>query len=193
MLIPEQYGQVNWQFTGIGSPNGAEVTMGFGHGDFAGTIGDAAEALSGAFADTILTVMADGSTLSNTHVKYGPNDIGPFADFPSNIDGGLSVAQTTPQIAVLITKSTANGGRSGRGRMYVPAATETDTLPDGTLDGPYRTAWQTEADNLLEAMSDLQLGAELLHGEDSPAPFPYTITALVVSSRCATQRRRNRS
>lgn len=192
MLIPADYGQVNWVFAGSGVPLGAEVTMGFQKDSFVGTADEAAEQLAGAYIGSLLTVMTDGATLVNTKVKFGPNDIGAIGEFPSDEQGGLSVSQTAPQVAILINKITTFGGRSGRGRMFVPSATETDILPSGALDGPYRAAWQAEADQLLASMATADLPAMLLHSEDSPAPNPYIVQSLVVASTCATQRRRVR-
>src|SRR5215208_5990706 len=118
MLIPLGWAQVNWIFTGVGVPLGAEVTMGLDFSTFGGTVVDAAEACHDAWASTILTVQCDGVTLTTTRVKMGPNETGLFAEFSSDDNGGLAIAEQPPQVSILINKLTGIGGRSGRGRMF---------------------------------------------------------------------------
>jgi len=192
MLIPEGYAQVNFIFSGFGVPQGAEVTFGLGLGETDDNPAEVAEAMHGVWTDTFLTVMTNAITFDETRVKFGPNDIGPFASFSGGDNGALTPNGSTPQVAILITKQTASGGRSGRGRMYVPGVTESDTDADGALQGPYLSAWQDAADDFLTNTVVAGYSPELLHGEDSPAPFPYPITSLSVSGTVATQRRRLR-
>lgn len=192
MLIPSGWAQVNWIFTGIGCPQGAEVTMGLDYASFPGTVPDAAEACHDAWEANVLPVQCDGVTLTNTRVKIGPNASGLFADFASSDNGGLSIAQQPPQVAILVNKVTGVGGRPGRGRMYIPGASDTDVDADGSLQTPYLAAWQSALDDLRTDLIAADLEPSLLHGDSSPAPTPYAITQLQVAGLVATQRRRLR-
>jgi len=102
---------------------------------------------------------------------------------------GASVVQNT---AHLVRKFTAEGGRRGRGRMYVPTPTETNVNAIGVLLAAYITSRQAELvamQTALAAHADVD-GLALLH--DS-APFtPTPITSLVLQQVVATQRRRLR-
>jgi hypothetical protein len=193
MLIPEGFAQINFIFSGNGVPTAAEMTMGCEIGDEDFTPASLAEVAAHTFEDTILTIIDSQVGLASVHCKFGPNDVGGFGDFISGEGGGLGVAMTVPQCAVLISKQTAFGGRSGRGRFYMPGVTEADTDGSGLLGEDYRDAVQAEFDTFLDFTVSQLWPMVLLHGEDSPATEPYPVTSLAVQERTATQRRRNRS
>lgn len=192
MLIPDGYAQVNFVFSGFGAPQGAECTFGLGLGETDDNPAEVAEQMATVWSDNFLAVQTNSITFDETRVKFGPNDIGPFASFSVGDVGGLTPSGIAPQVAILLTKQTASGGRSGRGRLFIPGGTESDIDADGSLQGPYLSAWQTAADNFLTDTVTSGYSPELLHGEESPAPFPYPVTSLVVSGTVATQRRRLR-
>lgn len=108
------------------------------------------------------------------------------------VAGGRAPGAAPPNVATLVQKLTALGGRRNRGRMYLPGAVETDidneglygTTPLGVLQTA-ATAFRTQT--LALAQVDQLV---LLHEQ---APFtPTEITSLVVSRTVATQRRRQR-
>lgn len=93
--------------------------------------------------------------------------------------------------AILIRKQTALGGRSNRGRMYLPPFrfAEGDYTPTGILLTANVTALQTDLDNLLSALELQDLSPVLWHSDGSGGTL---ITDLVVQPRLATQRTRMR-
>lgn len=106
--------------------------------------------------------------------------------------GGRSGGSVPPNVAILVHKRTARGGRRGRGRMYLPwYCSDNDTNEDGTLLGAAVTAMQNAT---IKFVSDLDASGNpmvLLHspGRTTAGP-PDPITGIVVSNVVATQRRR---
>src|SRR5918994_3056760 len=120
MLIPSGYAQVNWIFAGDGLPHGAEVTLGIDYSGFTGTIDEIAEQCWNAWDETVIGVQTVSTVLTGCRVQAGPNATGPFSEFLGTSAGNLTLDALTPNCAVLVTKQTAQGGRSGRGRMFIP-------------------------------------------------------------------------
>lgn len=106
---------------------------------------------------------------------------------------GLAVgASVTPNVALLLHKRTARGGRRGRGRMYLPWAVITSNVDEGGVITPATvTASQTKATQFLSALSVNTVPMVLLHnpGQSSAGP-PNPVTSLQVDNRVGTQRRR---
>lgn len=100
--------------------------------------------------------------------------------------------------AILVRKRTDAAGRRGRGRLYIPEVSESDVDNVGNLSSTYRSAWQTRATALLANLSDSAFDGVLpmvvLHRSEGAGvePAPTPVTALVVETRIATQRRRLR-
>jgi hypothetical protein len=179
-VIPTGYAQINWQFTGTTLPYGADVTLGVDISSYGGTAADAAADAHTCWVDNIIPRQVSSVTLSNTHVKFGPNA------------GGGGNPGISPQVAVLIHKTTLFGGHAGRGRMFAPGAMESDVGNNGVLDSGTLGAWQTSVDGLLSDLGTALLIPVLLHGAGSPLSTPSTITDFTVDSTVATQRRRLR-
>lgn len=166
--------------------------MGVDISGFADTALDAAQLASEAWSSTVLTDQADGVRLSNTRCKFGPNSTGPFADYSTSIDGGLSVNQVTPQVAMIATKVTATGGRSGRGRMFIPGLTEPDVNSAGIIGSAYLAAMQAKLTALGAALVDASLVPVLLHADSVGDTTPHPLIGIQLQSKVATQRRRLR-
>lgn len=107
---------------------------------------------------------------------------------------GLLVAPSVPpNVAVLVTKNTALGGRKHRGRWFFPwfanegSVDELGIMSAGTVLGK-----QTAVDAVLNALNDAPLeGLVILHDDQSPPPHnPTLVDSLTVSNLVATQRRR---
>lgn len=125
-------------------------------------------------------------------VKFGPSATGPSAENTSALAGSAAGSQAPPNVAVLVTKNTAFGGRAGKGRMYLPPLNETSLTADGLIDSSLRAAIQVDVDvffNAIEARGWLPV---VLHGANSPLSTPSVIQSYAVDGRVATQRRRLR-
>jgi len=112
---------------------------------------------------------------------------------------GQATAAPLPQnCALLVRKRTSAGGRRGRGRMYIPGVSEIQVTAQGGILAAAVTGWQTAFTNWFNALVAPASGPPhipvILHRSEGIGvePAPTTISALVVDSRIATQRRRLR-
>ena len=192
MIIPSGYGQVNYRFTGTPLPNPAEVTLGF-ENNASGGVGDIAELFFDLWVDNGMDNFYTSSVfLTNTHVKLGPASTGPSADFGSNSPGVLNGDAMPANVATLLSKQTSDGGRAGRGRMYIMAPAEDSIDGDSRWDATQLAARQTDANAFLAACATADVPLVVLHGAGSPITTPSPILTLQVQGLLATQRRRLR-
>ena len=192
MFIPEDYAQINLKFTGDAAPTGAEVTFG---ADVSGTAGDPssiAAAVSVAYQDAGLDGISVGAlTLSTILVKFGPNDTGPSFELPASHGGDLSGQGVTPNTSLLVKKSTAVGGRRGRGRIYWPGIEEGVIDAFGNIDPTAQSTFQGLFDGFRTALSSGDVPMVVLHADTGFTP--HLVEDLIVQNVAATQRRRLRS
>ena len=191
-VIPTGFIQANLKFTGNSSPLGAEVTCGFDATGFVGDVADMAQEIGDQWTASIRTVMPGTVILGSVLVKAGPNETGPSAEVPINSVGSGGGASASPNVAILVSKNTAFGGRAGRGRFYHPGPQESEVDPNGALSGAFVAGMQTEVNDFFGALTTAGLEPVLLHGVGSPLTTPTPITSFTVDGRVATQRRRLR-
>lgn len=188
MIIPVGYYHIQHFFGGTSLPNGAAITYGLG-GFGAGTPAEAAEACHDAFASTFLLDMSSTTQIVETRAKAGPNDVGPFGSYTEILVGGQTDSPVPPNTALLVEKRTAVGGRSGRGRFYLPGVPEGSVPGSGILTVTIQGFWQARADAFLTALETFSTGMYVLHNTSSD---PTSVTDLQVDPVVATQRRRLR-
>lgn len=191
MFIPVGDTYLIWSFLQGGLPHECSTALGF-----AGAIGDADEAelalqlmvseLNGFFPDTV--------TFTGGEAKVGQDGTDPLT-FPVAFSsvGQISADGDPPQVSTLVQKRTARGGRSGRGRCYLPAPPNDQTTAGGGLE----EAWRSDVEDAYVAGvtaiatdSGLSLSTPLLFHE--AAEEGDVITSFAVANRVATQRRRLR-
>lgn len=192
MIIPAGYAQANLLFTGGGAPRGAQVVIGV---KVTAGVTDPLVIATGVYqswATHILPVQSSGIVLSGCKAKMGPNETGLDATYALLTGGGNIASTVPPQVAVLVTKHTAFGGRKGRGRMFVPGVVEGDIDAGGNLGAAQVADWQARMTAFRTAIIGLSSVDDLvlLHSGEGEVPTP--ITSLNVSSKVATQRRRLR-
>lgn len=138
-----------------------------------------------------------GIALANVHVKFGPTATGPEAEVGDGAGIGNPAGECVPpNTSYLLTKNTAQGGRRGRGRMFLPGLQEAIVNSGGTVLDPQFTTLQTQWSAFATAMAAAGNGLSLLHTYDPvlgevPIP-PSAVLSLTLSSRVATQRNRLR-
>lgn len=195
MIIPAGYAQANYIFSGTGLPQGAEITMGYAMADPVPTPAEMAAEL---LADWNLADMdsqyTSSATLSGILVKYGPNATGPSAIQPAAVVGTMAGEGISPNVSWLVRKNTGFGGRSGRGRFYLPQPGEGIINAAGVITGAALTAMQTDLNAWHAANVSSGFVPTLLHSAASGIPItdPLPITSFTVDSTVATQRRRLR-
>lgn len=192
MEIPTGYAQMNWYFTGQNVPNGAQVTLGLDVGGYAAGPNDLAFLGATSWVTNVIPQQTAQITLVGTTVKYGPSATGPTGLASASAAGDIAGESEPPQVAFLIRKITALGGRAGRGRMYVPG------LAGGLFDsgGEATTVNANAIADALQAVHDDFVAANvtpvLLHSAGSPVTTPTPITGYQAVTLAATQRRRLR-
>lgn len=159
-----------------------------------------ADAIQAAFATagSLLVCIDSNVTMVASRVSYGTDGA---ADLVGQNNVTVACTNTgsslPPNVAVLVHKRTARGGRRGRGRMYLPWAAATTTPESGaTLSADIArvssafTIWRT---HLAANAGPLVL----LHRPSAPgvehptaAGAPDPVTAHTVDTIVATQRRR---
>lgn len=202
------FARVTMTWTGAGAPSGASVVWCVSNTtDLAPMqIGQAFETIWGTSG------MDDQQTndvvLSSVLVKLSPDETGASGLESANVPGTQNVTSMPPNVSFLVHKNTADGGRRGRGRAFIPGVPEASVDDSGVVAGAVITAISsalTSFRTTLEA-SDLPLFLEhdrsytwIIDGgqprrvpSGPAAPVPTPITTLSLDSRVATQRRRLR-
>lgn len=189
MIIPEGYAHVQHFFSGNGLPRGAACTYGCVVGlDSSPNV--MAEALHGAFATNIMPNLSSSVTLNTTRVKWGPNTTGPFDEYTGAVAGGAAASTSPPNVAFLVEKRTALGGRMGQGRMYLPGVEEGAVGVNGAVLGSTITAVNSDLNAFLAQLESGTRNMVLLH---STSLTPTPVLSLNIDAFAATQRRRLRS
>jgi hypothetical protein len=186
-VIPAGYAQLTHRFSPVSNFGSAPAVV---YGVDATLTIDVAAACHQAFHDFWSQVGSDDVLLASTQLKYGPNDTGPMYEHEELLAGGLSGPIDSPSVSILIQKRSALGGRSNRGRMYLPGIEAGLVGPDGGLSGTAVSVGQAAADAFL-ADIDAAIGPMVILHSDLSAPTP--VTDLVLQTWAATQRRRLRA
>lgn len=190
MNIPVGFGQVNFLFTGNAYPRGAQVALGFDNGDdIAATI--IALSFAANWATNVMPVLSNACNLAGVKVKLGPNSTGAETTVASATVGGISATQPmSPQVAPLVKKRTALGGRINNGRIYLPGMVEGYSDGAGRLTSAAQTALQDAMTAFFDGSNDDGNPLVVLH--TNVALTPNLITALDVQQLVGTQKRRIR-
>jgi hypothetical protein len=193
VIIPVNYAQVNIKFTGIALPTGAEVTLGINRELYTGTPADLAQKVLVYFQSAAIRAQISSEvTINSCLAKFGPNSTGPAAEYTAPLAGTGAAAGSTPQVSWLARKNTGFGGRTGRGRMYIPGLPEPLTFSSGTIIAANVTSMTTALEAFRASLVADGCVPTLLHAPLSPVQVPMPITSFSVDNRAATQRRRLR-
>lgn len=195
VVIPVGYGQVRVMTGFIGSTKRWQTTWGY-HGDVAEVPNtDAAEIAAiltatgrpwkpaeYSLATSIFSV--DVTRMTSTGPIMGTAPLG--------VPGSKSVTAVPINTSFLLQKSTARGGRKGRGRCFLPPiwTAENNVDAQGIITTFDLNAMNALWSSALTALLASDCPPVLLH-EDGSTPDP--ITSWAVTPLCATQRRRMRS
>lgn len=170
----------------------------FGTPEFVTTIGVDLSAAGGDFvevADQMFSAYKTSilqQTLSAYSLSGVTLTVGQDGGSSGSVESTLAVAaglrsgpSEAAAMAVIARKNTAQMGRKGRGRMFIPGWIERDqTFPSGEMDPGTFPALQGALNEFYDKVStggtgyELLSGAVLLHG-DGTAPTPITSLTLV--------------
>lgn len=188
-IIPAAFGQVTFRYGGTAVNYPAANVLGFVDGASL-TAEGYASSFEALWETNVMPVVNAALTLDSVHVKLGPNSTGPSAEVQSGAVGGDTDAAGTPNTAYLISKSTAQGGRRGRGRLYLPGVSEPDVESNGLVNPTKVTAINSAFDTVVTAADTGNFPLVILSSDGLFSPL--AITSMVCEGTAATQRRRMR-
>lgn len=192
-LIPPGYCQITWRATN--EANGQIMNTSLG-ASVEGLSQDAVDSTENAFWDNEMGgLMWEGWHSIGCLVKVGTSDPSEPITYESRNQGvgEATGAPSSPQVAVLVKKTTLRGGRRGRGRMYIPGPQELWVNGGGQIDPAGLLAYQSAVTDLQEQLELLGCYPSLyiLHTTAADGP-PDEIVSMGVEGMVATQRRRLR-
>jgi hypothetical protein len=150
-------------------------------------------ALTDAFIGAFDNAVSSDWVFLGAIARFGPTPTGPTFEVARFVQGLSTPAPLTPNTAVLVQKRTILGGRSNRGRFYVPGLPEDSVDGSGSILLTPLTALQAGANNYLAAAQAAPEVENLvvLHDQLVVGP-PTPVTSLQVQTLVGTQRRRLR-
>jgi len=136
-------------------------------------------------------VIGSSYTYTGATITVGNDGGGIIFESVAGQGAGIGESQSVPQnTAYLFRKTTALGGRKGRGRMYVPGVGETVVNAAGVLTAARITTVNASASTFVIQLAISNNPMVLLHSDPLVAPTP--VTNLLCQPVVATQRRRLR-
>jgi hypothetical protein len=190
MNIPPGYAQVNLIYGGAAVPRKGEVVFGVDLNTFVDDLEQVADDVIQAWEDSIRVVTSSNALLASVRIKAGPNATGQFIEVAAGNVGGAGATSIDPQVAALGTKITARGGRSGRGRMFLPFIDEEYTVSGGGYTPSGLTDIQAAMDGFRVLLAADGHEMVLLHNSEELTPD--VVTSVQLQPLVATQRRRVR-
>lgn len=199
MAVPEDFYEVTLVWQAVASIR--EFTSSFGAADLSVTPRTATEMASDVYdqitsggCPAVAGSMMDDYRFLGVACALGTSTGDLLGQRFATITGTVSDACPPSNCSMLITKTTALGGRRYRGRMFIPPAEINEGAVDsvGVVSGSTLTAFASHWDTFYDALVSDNCIPHLFH-QGAGAPVPTPITSFTAQSQLATQRRRMRS
>lgn len=192
LVIPDGFGQAAYRFSLTGDPEVMISTIGVLWEGIGGDPQDTAESMRDQFMSVFsgADIIAGWSFLGVSLKAQSGGGLPGVFEAPANVVGTAAIGAPPNNVSTLVKKITALGGRSGRGRMFLPPfnLNETSVANNGMITGAVLATMQTGINAAFWAANRV-----LLHDSATPgSPDPTPITSLIVDPQVATQRRRLR-
>lgn len=199
LVIPPGFAQASIVMRNTGDPEAWYVTLAIDTTDAGGDYEAAANSVAYAWQQNIMGSLNAATTFESVILRVGQDGGDPLSVYYAVGTTGEGTTAKLPQnCACLVRKNTTRGGRTGKGRMYVPnilSESEVDSV--GVISGSFLSGLQSAFTDFL---GDLVLGDPLpetpmvlLHTFGAPGgTTPTPVTSLTVDPVIATQRRRLR-
>lgn len=202
VIIPEGFGNAAFRFQLAGKPREFVTTAGFKPDPAVTLPNTMAELLRLAFTSTGAPAFGPANIISGwTFVGVTVTYMGALGPLPGisevPVIGTAPVGSMPPNGAYLVRKTTARGGKKGRGRFYVPPFNLSELGVDniGAIAPDSLSGLQGEWNIFLSACATEGVPLFLLHDNPLPPllpPPPDAILSVIVEGMTATQRRRLR-
>jgi len=196
LIIPPGFAQATIPFKHASVAREAVITFGVDSSAAGGDYVDLANKILNDYATSFGTVLDSDVTAGPVRLRVGQDGGDPLSvEGTSTFAAGAGGASLPSNCAVLFKKTSATGGRKGRGRFYLPWSCADSGVNDvGQIDPLDVPEFQTLADAFL---SDLESDPPespmvILHDSEGAGaePSPSVVLALTVDPLIATQRRR---
>lgn len=191
-FIPEDYGQSATKFVLIGTTTYGVVVLGHSFGIGVPSPVDGANAIHDSWqAMDVMAVLSSAWRLEEVVLTI-KTATGPITgtDTRAPLTGANTGNAGTANTAYLVRKTTNQGGREGRGRLYLPGVEESDLDAQGNFSGGILATAATVFGDMINDFSINDVPLRLLH--TNPALTPAVITGMAFQTQAATQRRRLR-
>lgn len=192
MFIPPGFAGVLIPFQQATLARSAAITFGVDVSGATGTQQAICDEIQASFMANLGLIIDSSVTIGPVKMSFGQDGAEAVAaqGTVSN-PGGRALVSTPPQVAVLVKKTTALGGRRNRGRFYLPWAVASGSIGEtGTLVGTEQTALQTKATAFRTQLAATPSPTPMVLLHQVGSTTPTLVTALTVDARGATQRRR---
>jgi hypothetical protein len=193
MPTPPGFGDVSIKLQHVLMPRPAYVTFGVDPVDTDPILVADAIRLAWLASGSLNSKMDASVTASEYIVRLGTDggeDV--IGSVTSTTGGGVTQTSTTPNVAALVHKRTARGGRRGRGRMFLPWFLSTSQCDEaGVITPAIVSALQTAAAVFNGELTTRGTPMVVLHNTGKTSMgAPDRVTSMQVSGLVATQRRR---
>jgi hypothetical protein len=193
--IPDGFADCSIRLTYAALSRSAYVTLGVDNTEndlsaeaLAAVIGDA-----WVLAGSVNTGFDANVTTNDVTARLGTASGEPIVGIHAvNLQGAGDNNPAPPNVATLINKQSARGGRRGRGRMFIPWwQDEAEIDGSGTITPASVIQRQAFIQKFFDTLAAGGVPMVLLHADGKTAPGPPDrVTSVVVQNRVATQRRR---
>lgn len=193
-IIPVGYGQVKMKWGLIAG--GAEAVSTFGVDcDVSASVNTNAAAIEAILVASGRPMAPGNYSTSWNYLGMELTQMTPTGPQTGVVDvlvpGTTALSTVPPNVAFLMRKNTARGGRRGRGRCFLPPIwiSEANVGVEGIISSASLTPVNVLWSAVLTALATASIPAVLLHDDGST---PDVITSWFIDSVVATQRRRLR-
>lgn len=190
LVVPPGFAQATFVLSQEGDPEPMNNVVGVEWSPV-GNVQDTVEGLYVAYQDNFLPEMCADTHLLAVRVSIAQDGGGRLVfEYFFDADGDEAELPLPNNTAYLLQKRSEEGGRRGRGRMFVPGVPASDVTGAGVLASTRIAALTTRAAQFLSDLEDLGTPMVLFH---SVAPFdPTPVILLTPAQKVATQRTRMR-
>ena len=196
LIIPPGFAQVTIPFRHASLAREAVITFGVDVSASGGDYVAVADELLEDYSTTLGTILDSDVTAGPVRLRVGQDGGDPLAvEGTTTFAAGAGGASLPSNCAVLFKKTSATGGRKGRGRFYLPwSAADSGVNDVGQIDPADVPEYQTLADDFLTALTAGTQDTPMVILHDSTGigiePPPSVVLALTVDPLIANQRRR---
>lgn len=182
LVIPPGFGLAQFVLTGAVGTQPYVTTMGIDLSEAGGDFVDVANQCFLVYEDTWLPETSSLLTLDRVTLSVGSDGPGGSVDSTAApVNGARSGNFPPTALSCIMRKTTAELGRQGRGRMFIPGVlNETEVDQDGTIQGSRVTALTAVATDFVTQLAtgvspiSIPMMPVLLHSAGGPAPTNLT-------------------